>query len=78
MQCIGRGTRLDDGKPDTLVTDVVDVSSRFSLANVAKVMGLPENLDFKGRPAHKTAKRLEEVASSTQALTSRLFTTSRR
>jgi superfamily II DNA or RNA helicase len=62
MQCIGRGTRLDEGKIDTLVIDVVDVSSRFSLANVAKAMGLPENLDLKGRPAHKTAKRLEEVA----------------
>ncbi len=62
MQCIGRGTRLDEGKADTLVIDVCDVTSRFSLANVATAMGLPEKLDLKGRSAHKAAKRLEELA----------------
>lgn len=62
MQCLGRGTRLDEGKADTLIIDVVDVSSRFSLANVARAMDLPEYLDLKGRSAHKTAKHLEEVA----------------
>jgi superfamily II DNA or RNA helicase len=62
MQCIGRGTRLDEGKTDTLVMDIVDVSSRFSLANVNRAMGLPEGLDLKGGSAHKTAKRIEQLA----------------
>jgi ATP-dependent helicase IRC3 len=62
MQCIGRGTRTDEGKADTLVIDVVDLSSRFSLANVSKAMGLPEDLNLNGGSAHKAAKRLEEVA----------------
>ena len=62
MQCIGRGTRLAAGKPDALIIDVVDNSSKFSLANVSKAMGLPEGLDLKGQFACKTAEVLDEIA----------------
>jgi superfamily II DNA or RNA helicase len=62
LQCIGRGTRLADEKPDLLVLDVVDLSSRFSLASVAGVMGLPEDLDLNGGSANEAAKYLERMA----------------
>lgn len=41
-QCVGRGTRLDDGKDDLVVIDVVGVTERMSLQTYATLFGLDE------------------------------------
>ena len=63
VQCVGRGTRTDDGKDDLLVIDVCDLSSRFTL-NVSQMFGLPTGLDLMGGSAIKHAKRVEELTEA--------------
>lgn len=40
-QCLGRGTRLANGKTDLVVIDVVDAYERAGLASAAALFGLP-------------------------------------
>jgi len=47
-QCVGRGTRLAEGKRDCLVLDFVDVSS-LSLCTLPSLFGMPRNLNLEGR-----------------------------
>jgi ATP-dependent helicase IRC3 len=47
-QCVGRGTRLAEGKRDCLVLDFVDVSS-LSLCSLPSLFGMPRNLNLEGR-----------------------------
>ncbi len=46
-QCIGRGTRLADGKQDCLILDFVDVSN-LSLCSLPSLFGCPRDLDLRG------------------------------
>ena len=46
-QCIGRGTRLADGKQDCLILDFVDVST-LSLCTLPSLFGCPRDLDLDG------------------------------
>ena len=46
-QCIGRGTRLAEGKPDCLILDFVDVST-LSLCTLPSLFGCPRDLDLRG------------------------------
>ena len=48
-QMVGRGTRLNEGKTDLVVLDVVDVSSKHSLITLPTLMGLPGTLDLGGK-----------------------------
>ena len=61
-QMIGRGTRLDDGKSDCLILDVVDSTSKLSLVTVPSLLGLPANLDLKGKSVTKAKEQFERVA----------------
>jgi hypothetical protein len=63
VQCVGRGTRTDDGKDDLLVIDVCDLSSRFTL-NISQMFGLPAPLDLMGRSVITTAKKVEELSEA--------------
>ena len=46
-QCIGRGTRLAEGKKDCLILDFVDVSL-LSLCSLPSLFGCPRDLDLRG------------------------------
>lgn len=46
-QCVGRGTRLLEGKTDCLVLDFVDVSE-LSLVTLPSLFGVPRQLDLAG------------------------------
>ena len=46
-QCIGRGTRLAEGKRDCLILDFVDVST-LSLCSLPSLFGCPRDLDLRG------------------------------
>ncbi|MEO8700212.1 MAG: DEAD/DEAH box helicase [Kofleriaceae bacterium] len=46
-QCIGRGTRLAEGKRDCLILDFVDVSN-LSLCTLPSLFGCPRDLDLRG------------------------------
>jgi superfamily II DNA or RNA helicase len=60
-QMIGRGTRLFARKVDLLVIDLVDVSSKHTLANAAALFGLPTGLDLAGKSATKARARVKEL-----------------
>src|SRR6185295_11848018 len=46
-QCVGRGTRLAEGKHDCLILDFVDVST-LSLCSLPSLFGCPRDLDLRG------------------------------
>jgi ATP-dependent helicase IRC3 len=46
-QCVGRGTRLAEGKQDCLILDFVDVSN-LSLCSLPSLFGCPRDLDLRG------------------------------
>jgi len=46
-QCVGRGTRLTEGKQDCLILDFVDVSA-LSLCTLPSLVGCPRDLDLRG------------------------------
>ncbi len=46
-QCVGRGTRLAEGKRDCLVLDFVDLSD-LSLCTLPSLFGCPRDLDLRG------------------------------
>lgn len=62
-QQIGRGTRIAEGKQDSLILDVVDNASRHSLCSVSSLLGLPKELDLKGEKFSKVREKLERVAT---------------
>lgn len=74
VQCVGRGTRLQEGvdnlkvaiaegwaleKKDCLIIDVVDSTMRNSLVTVPSIFGMGGEVDLKGQSAVKTVKILE-------------------
>lgn len=55
-QCVGRGTRLADGKSDCLVLDFVDLS-RLSLVTLPSLLGMPMDLNLRGGDATDAAQQ---------------------
>lgn len=61
-QRVGRGTRLNPPfKKDCIVLDVVDSTLRHNLITIPTLLGLPKNLDMKGRSLVGTAKAIEDM-----------------
>lgn len=54
-QCVGRGTRLFEGKRDCLVLDFVDLSA-LSLVTLPSLVGLPRDLDLQGGGVEEARK----------------------
>lgn len=54
-QCVGRGTRLFEGKKDCLVLDFVDVS-QLSLCALPSLFGMPRHIDLQGERADEAAE----------------------
>jgi len=73
-QMCGRGTRIPDGvdnilthegvvsKTSCLLIDVVDNYTRNSLVTIPSLLGLPVNLDLKGKSVIKAKEQFERVA----------------
>ncbi len=59
-QCVGRGTRLFDGKKDCLVLDFVDLSA-LSLMTLPTLFGLPPMMDLRGEDAGEAGKVWQRI-----------------
>lgn len=63
MQCVGRGTRLSEGKTDCIILDVVDNCGRHSITSLPSVLDLPANLDMEGKTITEAAELLEQLGT---------------
>lgn len=59
-QCVGRGTRLFEGKKDCLILDFVDVSS-LSLCTLPSLFGMPRHLDLRGQEAGDARRVWQQI-----------------
>jgi ATP-dependent helicase IRC3 len=59
-QCVGRGTRLAEGKRDCLILDFVDVSA-LSLCTLPSLFGCPRDLDLRGEDARDAARVWDQI-----------------
>ncbi|MCX5742656.1 MAG: DEAD/DEAH box helicase [Proteobacteria bacterium] len=59
-QCVGRGTRLAEGKRDCLILDFVDVST-LSLCTLPSLFGCPRDLDLRGEDARDAAHVWDQI-----------------
>ncbi|MBC8073486.1 MAG: DEAD/DEAH box helicase, partial [Deltaproteobacteria bacterium] len=59
-QCVGRGTRLAEGKRDCLILDFVDVSE-LSLCTLPSLFGCPRDLDLRGEDARDAARVWDQI-----------------
>lgn len=59
-QCVGRGTRLFEGKRDCLVLDFVDLSS-LSLCTLPSLFGAPRDLDLRGGDVNEARRVWHEI-----------------
>src|SRR5260370_40202647 len=60
-QMVGRGTRLHPEKTNLVVIDIVDNSTKHSLANLNLLFELPDGLDLKGRDPVGSARLLRAI-----------------
>ena len=60
-QCVGRGTRLFEGKTDCLILDFVDLST-LDLCTLPSLFGMPKDLDLEGRDASEAARAWQQLA----------------
>lgn len=59
-QCVGRGTRLAEGKRDCLILDFVDLSN-LSLCSLPALFGCPRELDLRGDDASRAARAWDQI-----------------
>ena len=59
-QCVGRGTRLAEGKQDCLILDFVDVSV-LSLCTLPSLFGCPRDMDLFGDDAREAARAWDQL-----------------
>jgi superfamily II DNA or RNA helicase len=59
-QCVGRGTRLADGKQDCLILDFVDVSE-LSLCTLPSLFGAPRDLDLQGGDVSEARRVWQDI-----------------
>ncbi|MEJ7602554.1 MAG: DEAD/DEAH box helicase family protein [Kofleriaceae bacterium] len=59
-QCVGRGTRLAEGKRDCLILDFVD-TSELSLCTLPSLFGCPRNLDLYGEDAREGSRMWQQI-----------------
>src|SRR5690606_4046575 len=59
-QCVGRGTRLFEGKRDCLVLDFVDLSD-VSLVTLPSLFGMPRQLNMLGEEVEEARRQLQGV-----------------
>ena len=62
-QCVGRGTRLAEGKRDCLILDFVDVSA-LSLCTLPSLFGCPRDLDLRGEDPRDAARVWDQAIAA--------------
>ena len=62
QQIIGRGLRLYDGKPDSVVIDLVDVCQHHSLITTPALFGLRPDFDAEGEDVNESSKRIQALS----------------
>jgi superfamily II DNA or RNA helicase len=60
-QMVGRGTRLHRDKRDLVVIDVVDNTSKHTLAGLHMLFDVPETLDLRGHDVLETVERVRAL-----------------
>ena len=60
-QCVGRGTRLFEGKRDCLILDFVDLSA-LDLCTLPSLFGMPRDMDLEGRDASEAKGQWDRIA----------------
>ena len=60
-QMVGRGTRLNEGKQNCAVIDVVDTYKKCSLVTLPTLVGLSPNLDLHGESVTVAAEKMEAL-----------------
>lgn len=60
-QCVGRGTRLREGKRDCLVLDFADLSE-LSLCSLPSLFGMPRDLDLEGGDVREALRFFDQLA----------------
>jgi superfamily II DNA or RNA helicase len=68
---VRRRAILESGKPDCIVIDVVDLTSKHELASVPALLGLPPRLDMEGKTLTETAEAMDELGAAVGAVASR-------
>lgn len=58
-QCVGRGTRLFEGKKDCLILDFVDLSD-LSLVSLPSLFGMPRDLNLQGQDVDEAAQQYQQ------------------
>jgi hypothetical protein len=64
MQMIGRGLRLDEGKADCIILDVVDTARRHSIVTGGDLFGLPKLWKPKGQSYIEQIAKLEAMIAA--------------
>jgi hypothetical protein len=59
-QCVGRGTRLAQGKKDCLILDFVDLSS-LNLCTLPALFGVPRDVDLQGGDVREARRVWQEI-----------------
>jgi ATP-dependent helicase IRC3 len=59
-QCVGRGTRLHEGKSDCLILDFVD-ASQLSLCGLPSLFGVPGGLDLRGEDVARARQIWQQI-----------------
>lgn len=67
-QCVGRATRLYEGKTDCLIIDFVDLTKRHSLVTLPTLMGMAARLNLQGHSLLGSVRRLEAAQAEYQHL----------
>lgn len=60
-QIIGRGLRLHPEKDDCVIIDLADACAGKKPVGLPTLMGLPPDVDCKGKPLHEVAARFREL-----------------
>lgn len=60
-QMIGRGMRLNPGKKNVTIIDIVDVTCEHSLANLPSLFGLSDKFDLEGHTTDEAEKAIQWV-----------------
>lgn len=60
-QIVGRGTRLNEGKPHCIIIDIADATKGKKPIGLPTLLGLPPEFDLQGESLTDIAKKFEEL-----------------
>jgi len=60
-QIVGRGTRLNDNKPNCMIIDVADATKGKKPVSLPTLLGLPPDFDLQGQSFTEVAKEFEKL-----------------